>query len=532
MNCIRIATFPIWLAIWPGFILNTTVLMAQDDTDADVDNTGTAASADSAHNETSSSESGEFSEIHNQMRAMQSELVHQSAEIKTLKEKNLETDAQNKLLQSRLDDFEDNMALASLENTEASEMSRLLNIFGFFDLTFFKGFFDDNGIFNLYVPDKSTFAVSNANIYFRSQLTDNLTALTELNFSFLPSGQETSFEVRTILPNGTVINLPDGYERIDTTVQDPITTREFQQGGVTIERVHLTYSPFDWFNILAGRFLTPYGIWNIDHGSPVVLSARIPTLQYREFVPHAQTGIQVFGRFFPGDRIALDYAVTLSNGRGPTEAVFDLDENKGIGLRLKLKYKNPVATFVMGTYGYTGTSTDIKKRAVAYLNNNNELDSTRNQPVKIHTITTESFREYSLSYDMLLTLFDVTLQAEAAMNRVLFSKNRALTPIDGSLNGASIDEEWFMPSYTGYGVYVLLSYQLPIPITWLRLTPYILGEWTSSFEVLEVGDSKSITTGLNFKPTSSVSIKGEYLLLNSPIFNRVDALTFQLAVSF
>ena len=511
-------------------IVGVRVANAEETADAKPQDAQTEEAIDTQAATTSPpGESNDLTKLQEQMAEMQKKIEQQSREIATLKQSTVKL---ADVHEEDLDNVEGNVEEVERTTDETLKLGRLLSIFGFFDLTFFKGFFDKNSFFNVYVPKHGSFSITSANIYFKSEMTDQLSAVTELKFSFLPHGKETSYAYQTILPDGTVVDVPEEYRRVDTTVLDPITTMEFQQGGVTLERIHLTYSPFDWLNVLAGRYLTPYGIWNVDHGSPVVLMARIPMLQYRKLVPLAQTGLQLFGRFFPSDKVLIDYAVTLSNGRSPIDAIYDLDENKGLGLRLKLTYSGRLVSFFAGTYGYMGDGTDVEKQLVMHINDNAELDETMDNPARLRIIKTSAYREYAMSYDLSLSFLNITLQAEAAVNRTRYSKNTPMGELDSGLNGGSLVEKWYMPSYTGYGAYVLLAYELPVPVVWLTVTPYIVIEKCAPYEVVDLADVETLTGGVNFKPSPYVTVKGEYNFSHSDTFGKMHGMTFQMAVSF
>jgi hypothetical protein len=74
-------------------------------------------------------------------------------------------------------------------------------------------------------------------------MTDQLKALLELRYSFLPHGYEKEVPIAFKKPDGSLGEPLGKYQRINTTVRDPFTIFDMQQHGLTIERIPLTYSP-------------------------------------------------------------------------------------------------------------------------------------------------------------------------------------------------------------------------------------------------------------------------------------------------
>ncbi|MCP4677825.1 MAG: hypothetical protein GY854_20365, partial [Deltaproteobacteria bacterium] len=312
--------------------IRATPAIAQDDdtTDAGSQDPDPTSGEATARNEQSKS-----------LEALERRLNQQEHEIEALKESHKK---EINTLTERLDAEEE--AELDILSEDVGEFDPVLSVYGFFDLSLYRYIiFEDNPIYGI-IPDKLSFVLSNLNLYFASQMTESISALVELRFTFMPHGSDSD-----------LIN----FERVDTTVMEPHSSNEFQLGGVVIERVHLTWQPLDAFGITAGRFLTPFGIWNVDHGSPVLLPVQPPYMITREYIPLAQTGVQVHGRFFPSDSFFIDYAVTASNGRGPTETAYDLEDDKAIGLKLKLTYYGKKVTVALGGYGYYGRTTDVTK---------------------------------------------------------------------------------------------------------------------------------------------------------------------------
>ncbi len=409
-----------------------------------------------------------------------------------------------------------------LEEYDVDEVS--FRVYGFYDVTFVKNFFNKDHGYNYVLSGASTFMISNINLYFDSQLSENLSSLLELRFSFLPLGSEEHVYVEV---DGT--RIPDyEYERVDTRVYDPYTSENYELNGVAVERVHLTYSPRQWFNVTVGRYLTPFGIWNVDHASTVYVPATIPYFHVREMVPIAQTGLQVFGRVFPSERFFIDYAVTLSNGRGPIESVVDLDENKGVGLRLKLNYEGDAVRFSLGGYGYYGEYTDLHKTV--------SID-TAAPTVDTLLTTTSNYDELDVSGDFLLELFGVRAQVEYVYRYVIQNKAEMMGSIEtiGATN--SILGTYFIPSYTGWGIFAILSYELPLE-KWIypvRISPFVLYDGASPEDFMQLQDVQKVGAGFNIKFSRNVVTKvaGRAYLPDSDMFGgKFFTLLAQLAVSF
>ncbi len=457
----------------------------------------------------------------NEIEAIKAELSRLQQELETRDAKANE----------RIDELEAELEareLAELEElTEEVDVDKYFKIYGFLDLTFFRFFMDEDSPFQtLLHDDVSTFMMSNINLYFDSQMTDTLNALIELRFTFSPIGDVLSYEVA---------NAPGTeFERRNTMVRDPFTSYADRIGGIVIERAHLTYSPFEGFNVMAGRFLTPYGIWNVDHTSTVVLPTHMPYLQSMENMPSAQTGLQIFGRFFPIQRVYFDYAVTLSNGRGPREEFIDLDENKAVGLKLKLTYETRDVTIACGGYGYIGDYTDTKP-VLHFIHLDPEI--TPEEPAKVEVETLEKHREYIVSADLLIQLFGLKLQAEYVWRRANMEQSPPLflpaLVTTGGVAGAPV----FLPSFIGRAAYGLLSYRLPLDrfLGEMSITPYVLFEYMSYMDTVKYLRQRFYIGGLNFAPSRYVTLKveGAWVEPLHDTFGRgISYAAAQLAVSF
>lgn len=202
--------------------------------------------------------------------------------------------------------------------SEASAVDDKLNIYGFADINYTALHWRRDP--RASKQDERGFQVGNLNLYLAKNLTPRARALAEIRFTFLPNGG--------VNPDGTII---------DTTTNDAVDFgRPVQWGGIVIERVYAEYDLTDYLTIRGGRWLTPYGIWNIDHGSPAIIGTSRPFIIGEQFFPEHQTGLELFGsRFTRG--LKLSYHLTASNGRGAIDSVQDQDSKLGFGARLEVE---------------------------------------------------------------------------------------------------------------------------------------------------------------------------------------------------
>ncbi len=103
------------------------------------------------------------------------------------------------------------------------------------------------------------------------------------------------------------------------------------QGLIFLEQMYIEYRPKVDYDVRAGRFLTPAGIWNIYHYPPYV-PMQTPPLFHRNIFPEVSDGIQV-RKTFPVKDSTLDAHVYAANGSG-NPGRLDRNENKAAGARL------------------------------------------------------------------------------------------------------------------------------------------------------------------------------------------------------
>lgn len=413
------------------------------------------------------------------------------------------------------------------EDDAEDEPEHSLSLHGFFDFTFSKAFLDKNSAANSFLASKSSFMLSTISVYLAAKMTESFSTVVELGFSTLPRGTETSFD--TYNADGT-IKFTD-YQRNDAMTIYPLTTDWIFMGGVFVQRAYLSWKPRDWFQLKVGKYLTPYGIWNVDHGPTVVLPAHVPYMQIRRIMPLEQTGIQLHGRVFPKDDVYFDYDVTLSNGRSDTIFVDmgDYDENKGVGLGLNLTIDKSRWFLKIGAYGYYGKVTDRAKES--YI----DLDS---GSFSLRSRDTWAHYELVLSGHALFEAFGLRLQGEYVWQHRDVTQPRPYSTQEMLFMGANpLTDQFYSPSGIGWGAYGLLAYQLPLN-QWLqktRVIPFFLYEYVRSNETIKLFNKQFVIGGLNIRPSAWVALKLEYLYVipeDEKHEGKIHMLAAQAAVSF
>ena len=316
-----------------------------------------------------------------------------------------------------------------------------LQIYGFADFTYTQFLMDQSSPwFDFYFSPYPTFGIGNLNIYLAKQLSPRWKSLIEFRLLYLPNGAEA-------------VSSTGESERTDTSVLDYQDKTEYLRwGGISIERAWIEYQAHSLLAIRAGHWLTPYGIWNVDHGSPVLISIRRPFVIGLSLLPESQTGIMVYGIRAIGDS-SLTYALTLSNGRGPVDTYLDLDNNKGIGGRLVLETRW-LDEFRLGASAYTGT---YSARSHSY--------GLREGEVEADHALTERYRELGMAADLRARSGPLLIHAELISRQAVFS--------DGARPTDEVVPDAQQPDYFAYGGYVLAGYRLP----WFHLMPYVTAEY-------------------------------------------------------
>ncbi|MFZ5891032.1 MAG: hypothetical protein ACOY0T_08275 [Myxococcota bacterium] len=346
-----------------------------------------------------------------------------------------------------------------------------LNLYGFADFTYSTPVGKQS-----FFSDYSSFAVGKLNLYAAADLGSDWRSLAEVRFMYLPNGN-------------TTIGSTGEVSRTDTTTGDYTDlNRPVKWGGVVIERAWLEHTFHPLLTVRLGQWLTPYGIWNVDHGSPVIIGVRRPYIVGEALLPERQTGIETYGSLGFGPS-QLGYHLTLSNGRGPIDTYQDLDHNKGIGWRLFYKRDTDFGTFTIGTSGYRGKYTDARSEFTFV----NGVFGTRN-------VVAARYDELSLAADAKWEWGNFLFQSEVISSDVAYPEGHR--PIFQAFAGPP----GFTPDHRRFGVYGLTGYRT----SFLGIMPWIGGEYYDPGIHSFSHSAAAIWGGINARPTARVVLKAQY----------------------
>jgi hypothetical protein len=275
--------------------------------------------------------------------------------------------------------------------------------------------------------------------------------------------------------------------------------------AIDIDRAYFDLILNDKANLRIGKWITPSGVWNVDHGSPVVLTVSQPyeTTDIPVF-PEAQTGLMFFGREYLGDH-DLNYNAWVSTGRSGPSQSFGLATNNSVDKVEDLTLGGHVDLHLdilkSVTIGATAQTGKIREE---YTNTalNIDVNNLENMTISDYTQQEEfatNDREHIMGGDMKVEVGNVLLQ--------------------GEVNYDYINNESTGKNSDILGYYGLLAYKIPVG-TKLLVTPYGMFEelvFHNAMNTPGIGlygygarGFASILGGVNFSLFSNVRIKLEY----------------------
>lgn len=357
----------------------------------------------------------------------------------------------------------------------------VLKIYGFMEAGFRKAWGDKNSpaaIYSNAIP--KDFMVGGLNTYFDVNPSPEWRGLMEVRFTTAPNGKIENFG-----------GLAGQFRRTSTQQLDPnggAGNAPMWGSYVALERAHIDWTRFQLFKVRAGMFFTPFGIWNVDHGSPTLIPIALPQLIVSNLLPIRQTGLQFFGNTVSGDW-ELGYMATVTNGRQDQSAV-SFTDHVGLGGRLYAADESSGSfSKRFGVSFYTGRDEDL------------QVDVTGATPVvSLAQKSTWAYREYMGGLDASLDIDRTRIRAEAAIRKIEYDPGKRadaiplFTPVGAKAADTIIQ--------TGY---VIVAHQLP----WAGLEPWVMAETLTG--PLALADTALIFSGgINAHITDSVLFKSEF----------------------
>jgi hypothetical protein len=366
---------------------------------------------------------------------------------------------------------------AMLESTgsdqEALAKDAPLRIYGWMDMGVNKAWVGNQNVLSIILPTKAlNFAVGNINLYFDFQPSERWTSLVEVRFTNLPDG---TVEV--------ISGVPGLRNTAASDYGAPIPWAQTKMGGLILERAYIQYRFNDLMQVRVGQFLTPFGIWNVDHGMPTLIALGLPVFMVQALFPIVQIGVEVVGNTRVGDW-DLGYMAYISNGR--TQYQVDLTDDKMFGGRVYARTSHPWR-LQLGLSGLTGRYSE------------KQLTVTSFTPTVFAETETTAFREVDLGADLSLDVGPFRLRSELSRGQYVFEEGKRPPDLwgpPGTKAANNVQFDW----------YLLAAYRLP----WLNLEPYLYYErfqWRTS-----LGDGyMAFSGGLNVYFTPVAQLRLQYI---------------------
>lgn len=293
--------------------------------------------------------------------------------------------------------------------------------------------------------------------------------------------------------------MPATYTADYATIQNAI-----QSGSIVIERAWLELQPLDFLTVRVGQFFTPFGIWNVDHGSPTLIGPQAPFPVIIGLFPNRQVGFELYGSRYVGEA-RVGYHLTLSNGRIDKNAPFKNTSGKlAVGGRAFVE-GSWFGEIRAGLSGYVGRYRDnANKDYNAYVMGGGT------NPSLIVTAPIQ-YDEWSIGGDVRWEWRNLLVLGEAVYQQRDYANSAR--PTTQLVDPFAVGMPHPVPDHPRAAGYVLAGYRLP----WYNLMPYAW--FARAKDTTSYQDIYAFAGGLNWRIYPTIVAKAEYsvaLLPNAP----------------
>jgi hypothetical protein len=329
---------------------------------------------------------------------------------------------------------EADLAALSARELEATKGDSPLRAWGFLDVGASKIFAPStSSITNIVPSTASTFVLGNVNLYLEAKPIEHFSAFVETRLTNLPDG---AMDI-----NG---NMSSTYTWDYAAGSGPAATTRL--GSIVLERAYLQWEHSDALSIRAGEFLNPFGIWNIDHGSPTLIPLMLPQFESIELFPTHLVGLEALGTTRLGEWEA-GYYLYLANGRNLGQLSMT-EDNKMVGGRVYARTLRPLRM----TYGLSG-----------FIDRFNSTTVNSDGDFSWGGLLNTAFHERGVGADASIDVGPVRLRTEFTLRNIVYDPGLHPTPGFGGI---------YYPNRNDIDWYVLAAYQLP----WYGIEPYVFAE--------------------------------------------------------
>lgn len=444
------------------------------------------------------------------------------------------------------------LVLYCLPSFVLSQMIKEQNIYGYIDLELEQSITDKSNFGQpTFIDDIAEVSLAHVNLYYDVKPNEHTRALIEIAYQTKffqtysqPSLTMDSLKIGTLDQNLSIAQMsqanritPEQQEQLED-LQSVLINREIQKsspndvdGGIYIERAWFDIHFNPLLNFKIGRYVNPVGIWNVDHGSPVLISARQPLqMSIIGIYPLVLEGGMIYGSHYLGDYELL-YKIHISSGRETIDQRPQTFNDLGKGWRVQMNF-DFLDGINLGHSGYFGTMREASFKSTPQVVLSIDDANTLGGILADGDIDTDEYEVYSKIIEESVDFSDLE-NTEKVSNysqefvsgidlSIQYSKWKFQSEVNQQIvtNLHKVSNDYKKYTYMT-GIYGLLSYEHMIN-TNLAVTPYFMAEYLqfslnknnplASYSQYPLKIWNDYFVGLNFNVWGNFFIKTEYTL--------------------